>query len=68
MNLLQAKRSSGAEVVKLFAWGARGPGFATTISEIGYLLLQSRNMAEISIKWRKFSEQPTNQLQAQQNK
>ena len=37
------------------------PGFAVTISEIGYLLLPSRNMAERWLKWRKSSKQPTNQ-------
>ena len=54
-------------MVKLLACGARGPGFqlipglVATISEIGYLLLPSRDMAERSLKWRKFSKQPTNQ-------
>ena len=31
------------------------PGLATWISEIGYLLLPSRDMAEIPLKWRKSS-------------
>ena len=38
--------------------GARGPGsipgVAATISEIGYLLLPSRDLAERSLKGRKF--------------
>ena len=37
------------------------PCLATWISEIGYLLLPSRDMAEIPLKPRKFSIQPTNQ-------
>ena len=37
------------------------PGLATCISEIGYLLLPSRDMAEIPLKRRKSSIQPTNQ-------
>ena len=56
---------SGGVVVKLLASGARGHGFdpdlAITIFEIGYLLLYSRNMAERSLKRRKYSKQPTNQ-------
>ena len=36
------------------------PGLAATISEIGYLLLQSRDLAEIPLKRRKSSIQPTN--------
>ena len=35
------------------------PGLAATISKIGYLLLQSRNMAKISLKQRKSLKQPT---------
>ena len=58
-------RSSGGVMAKLLACGARGPGFdsgfATTISENGYLLLPSRDMAERSLKRRKSSNQPTNQ-------
>ena len=38
------------------------PGLAATISEIGYLLFPSLNMAETSLKWRKSWKQPTNQL------
>ena len=38
------------------------PRLATWISEIGYLLLQTRDMAEIGLKPRKSSIQPTNQL------
>ena len=57
-------RSSGCEVVKLLTCGARGPGSipgpAATISEIGCLLLSSRDIAEISLKRRKSSKQPTN--------
>ena len=41
-------------------WGS-SPGLAATISDIGYLLLPNRNMAEISLKRRKSSKQPTNQ-------
>ena len=37
------------------------PRLAIWISEIGYLLLPSRDMAEIPLKWRKSSIQPTNQ-------
>ena len=37
------------------------PRLATWISEIGYLLLPSRDMAEIPLKRRKSSIQPTNQ-------
>ena len=39
------------------------PGLAATISEIGYLLLPSRDMAERSLKRRKYPQnnQPTNQ-------
>ena len=53
-------RSSDGVVVKLLACGARG--LAATISEVGYLLLQSRDMAERSLKWRKPSKPPTEQL------
>ena len=38
------------------------PGLPTWISEIGYLLLPSRDMAEIPVERRKSSIQPTNQL------
>ena len=55
-------RSSGGVVVKLLACGAEDqgsiPGLAATISEIGYLLLPSRDMAEKSLKRRKSSKQP----------
>ena len=37
------------------------PRLATRISEIGYLLLPSRDMVEIPLKQRKPSIQPTNQ-------
>ena len=63
--VLYFERSSGGAVVKLLAYGARGPdsipGLAATISEIGYLLLQSRDKAETSLKRHKFSKQPTYQ-------
>ena len=36
------------------------PHLATWISEIGYLLLPSRDMAELPLKRRKSSIQPTN--------
>ena len=56
--------SSGGVVVKLLACGARGrgsiPGLAATILQMGNLLLQSCNKAEISLKRRKSSKQPTN--------
>ena len=56
-------RSSGSVVVKLLACGAEDrdsiPGLAATISEIGYLLLQSRDMAERSLKRLKSSKQQT---------
>ena len=52
-----ASRSSSGVVVKLLVSGARGPGsipsLAATISEIGYLLLLSREMAERSLRRRK---------------
>ena len=53
-------------MVKLLACRAGGPGsipgLDATISEIGYLLLPSRDMAEISLNRRKSSKQPiTNQ-------
>ena len=58
----------GAAMAKwLSSWlaeqGARGsiPRLATWISEIGYLLLPCRNMAEIPLKRQKSSIQPTNQ-------
>ena len=58
----------GAVVVEwLSSWLAeqdvRGsiPRLTTWISEIGYLLLPSRHMAEIPLKRRKSSIQPTNQ-------
>ena len=58
--------SGGGRVVKLLACRARGqefnsPASPLEFSEIGYLLLQSRDMAEILLKRRKFSIQPTNQ-------
>ena len=59
-------RSSGGVVVKLLASGERGPGFdshfrrAATIPEIGYLL-PCRYIAEISLKRRNSSKQPTTQ-------
>ena len=37
------------------------PGLATWISEIGYLLLPSRDMAEIPLFKATYSIQPTNQ-------
>ena len=40
------------------------PGLATRISKIGYLLLPSRDMAEIPLKQRKSSKQPTNQARS----
>ena len=59
-------RSGGGRVVKLLACGARGPGsiprLATPISEISYLPLLSRDMAEIPLKRRKSSIQQTNLL------
>ena len=42
------------------------PGLATQISEIGYLQLPSRDMAEIPLKRRKSSIQPTNLTQVQE--
>ena len=51
-------RSSGGRVVKLLACGARGPGLIRfpasplEFSEIGYLLLPSRDMAERSLNRR----------------
>ena len=40
-------------------WGSIS-GLPTWISEIDYLLLPSHDMAEIPLKWRKSSMQPTN--------
>ena len=59
--------SSSGVVVKFLVWGARDsrvifPFLATTISEIGHLLLSSRDLAEISLKWRKSSKQPIKQI------
>ena len=56
--------SSGGVVVELWACETRGPWFhswfaATIISEIGYLLLQSRDMAERLLKRHKSSKQLT---------
>ena len=58
--------NDGGRVVEwLSSWlveqGVRGsiPGLATYISEVGYLLLPSRDMAEIPLKRRKSSIQPT---------
>ena len=52
-------------MVQFLACGARGqgpiPGLAVTISEIDYILLPSRDMAEISLNRRKSSKQPTYQ-------
>ena len=61
--------SSGWRVVKLFACGAREPGVGfpaspLEFSEIGYLMLPSRDMAEIPLKRCKSWIQPTNQLQS----
>ena len=54
--------SSDGVVVKLFACVARGqssnPGLATTISEIGYLLLPS-HMTEMLLKWHQSQPNPT---------
>ena len=47
-------------LVEQEVWGSI-PGLAATISEIGYLLLLSRDMAERSLKRPKSSKQPTNQ-------
>ena len=44
------------------------PSLAATISEIDYLLLPSHDMAEIPLKRRKSSKQPTNQPTNQPNK
>ena len=55
------KNKTGTAVVCwLSSWLAE-PGLTTTISEIGYLLSPSRDMAERSLKRRKSSKQPTNQ-------
>ena len=66
MKLILVRCVFGAGVVKLLTFGARGPGFipglAATISEIGYLLLPSRDMAERSLKRRKSSKQPNTKL------
>ena len=51
--LLWTVGSSGGRMVKLLACGARGLGFDSRppleFSEIGYLLLPSRDMAERSL-------------------
>ena len=64
--------SSGGVVVKLLACGAEGrgsiPGLAATISEIGYLLLPCRDMAERSLKRRKiFKTTQPNKIQLYHN-
>ena len=52
---------------KILAWGERGPGFdsqfhrAATISEIDFLLLPCRIIAEISLKRYPRNNKPTNQ-------
>ena len=48
-------------LVEQVVWGSIS-GLATTISEIGYLLLPSHDMAERSLRQCKSSKQPTNQL------
>ena len=53
-------RSSGGVVVKFLACGARCQGLDRYDSEIGYLLLPSRDMEERSLKRRKSSKQPAN--------
>ena len=54
LKLPRALGSSGGVVVKLLACRTRDldsiPGLTATISEIGYLLLPSRDMAEILLK------------------
>ena len=58
--------SSGGVVVKQLACGARVPGSipgsAATISEIGYILLPGRDMAERSLKRRTFPNNQPNQI------
>ena len=51
------------QTLRVLAWLAEQEvrGSIATISEIGYLLLPSRDMAEILLKRRKSSKQPTNQ-------
>ena len=65
LNLYTSWWSSGFVVVKPLACRLRGSEFdsdlAATISEIGYLLLASQDMSEISLKRRKSSKQPTKQ-------
>ena len=53
----------GGGVVKLLASGARSPRFelAPWISEIGYLLLPSRDMTEILLKPRKIHKKKQTQ-------
>ena len=45
----------------LSSWLAEQEASPLEVSEIGYLLLPSRDMAEIPLKRRKSSIQPTNQ-------
>ena len=60
-----AEQEVRGSIPRLATWisEVRGsiPRLAAWISEIGYLLLPSRDMAEIPLKWRKSSIQPTNQ-------
>ena len=70
LNFVWGKKkigSGGGRVVKLLACRAEGggsiPGLATWISEMGYLLLPSRDMAEIPLKRCKFLN-TTNQHEA----
>ena len=55
-------REQRCRVVKLLAWGARGPGFDSRSRHLNFHLLPDRDMAEIPPKRRKSSIQPTNQL------
>ena len=59
--LLHASSHLVGDIGHLFSIISFIPGLANTISEIGYRLLPCRNMAEISLKRRKSSKQPTNQ-------
>ena len=64
-ELLKRKVSLRTVMSRVLACGTRGSGFDSRpeCSEIGYLLLPSRDMAEIPLKRRKSSIQPTKAYQ-----
>ena len=63
LNCVQKYPNVLPDTASILAWLAEQEvrGSIATISEIGYLLLPSRDMAEIPLKRRKSSKQSTNQ-------